>query len=74
MISVQYFGQHMKKVYLIYFLICLALIPIRVGRIQIGMPSMPIPIRQNDADPEGTVPIYLSFKYHCPMGTMVGLK
>jgi hypothetical protein len=33
---------------------CLELIPIRIGRIGNGKPwmPMPIPIRQNDADPD----------------------
>ncbi len=78
MTSFQYFGQHIeifrKKVYFIYFFICLELLLIRIGRIRIGMPWMPIPIRQNEADPTWFLSGgYLPFiKNYSLMRTIVG--
>jgi hypothetical protein len=52
-----------KKVQFINFFMCLALIPIWIGRICIGMPWMPFPIRirQNDADPSRSGPTTQGF-------------
>jgi hypothetical protein len=49
----EYIENLWKKDYFINFFICLELIPVRISRVRIGMPWMPIPIliRQNDADP-----------------------
>jgi hypothetical protein len=53
---IKYFRQHNEILWTKYrkfinFFICLTMIPIRYGRIRIGMPWMSARIQQNDADP-----------------------